>query len=308
MSVLQPPFQKLGWHSLPNETPDTQILRRTIIRELGTLGDAAIIAEARSRFAAFLTDHQSISPDDQGVILPIVAQYADAGTFDQLHAVARGAKDETEMRRYYAALMMVRDPALAQQAAQIAMSSEIPPQADSLRLQLVLQLSRVHAQLSWQLFRENSDRLMAAFVMNAPLIIAQYIPQTYWNQIPLPELETWVRAHVPAEMSEDVERGMESARFRLDVKARLVNAADAYLEGRHLQGAQLKGPQTQGLALEGAQRQGPQLEGAQRQIPQLAGAQLQIPHLQVAQLQAAQLQPPQPKAAQRQRDQLQGVD
>jgi len=228
-SLLMPAFEQLGWNARPNETPAVQRLRRNVIRELGTFGDPAIIEEARKRFAAFLADHKSISPDDQGIILNIVAQNADAATFETLHALARGGKDETELRRYYAALMAIRDPLLAQQAAQIALSAEIPPQADSLRLQLLQRLADRHQQLSWHVFIDNSERLLKPFAANAPLIVAQYMPEAFWSGIPLAELEAWVRAHVPAEMGVNVDRGMETARFKLAEKDRLVRDADAYL-------------------------------------------------------------------------------
>jgi aminopeptidase N len=228
-SLLNPVFERLGWNAKPDETPAVQILRRTVIRELGTLGDPAVIAEARKRFAAFLTDHKAISPDDQGVILSIVAQNADAATFESLHAVARAGKDETETRRYYSALMAVRDPLLAQQAAEIALSAEIPPQADSLRLQMLQRLADRHQQLSWQEFIGNSERLLKPFAPNGPLIVSQYIPESYWSGIPLAEVEAWVRAHVPTEMGENVARGMQTARFRLAEKDMLVRDADAYL-------------------------------------------------------------------------------
>jgi aminopeptidase N len=228
-AVLKPVFEQLGWEAKPGETPDVQALRRTAILELGSWQDQGIIDEARKRFAAFLTDRRSISPDDQGMILTIVAQYADAATFESLHAVARSAKDETELRRYYAALVAVRDPGLAQQAAQIALSTEIPPQAEALRLQLISQLAGEHQELSWRVFRENSERLLQPFAMDAPLIIAQMMPDAYWSGIPMAELEAWARAHVPAEMAESVDRGMETARFHLAEKNRLAGAADAYL-------------------------------------------------------------------------------
>jgi aminopeptidase N len=231
-SILQPALEKLGWTAKADETPDVQTLRRTIIRELGTLGDPAIIAEARKRFAAFLTDHNSISPDDQGVILRIVAQHADAAAFEQIHAVARASKDETEMRRYYIAMMSVQDPSLAQQAAQIALSTEIAPQADSLRLQLIRRIAVEHPQLAWQTFRDNSDRLLKPFGANAPLVAAEYMPGAFWKKVPLAEIETWVRAHVPSEMNSFIETGMETARFRLAEKDMLIAGTDQYLSSK----------------------------------------------------------------------------
>jgi aminopeptidase N len=227
-SILGPPFEQLGWSPKPGETPDVQNLRQIVIRQLGTLGDPGIIEEARRRFAAFVTDHAAIAPDAQEAILTVVAQYADVATFERLHAIARAAKDETEVRRYNAALMAVRDPALATQAADIALSPEIPAQAAALRLQLITDLAAAHQELSWGVFRQNSERLLKPFADDAPLIVAQYLPEAYWSGIPADEIEAWVRAHVPAEMSQSIDRGMEAVRFRVAEKDMLVRAADAF--------------------------------------------------------------------------------
>jgi hypothetical protein len=97
------------------------------------------------------------------------------------------------------------------------------------RLRLIGVLAREQPQLSWNTFSNNSEKLLASQVSFASLIIAQFIPEIYWNGVPLSELEAWVRAHVPAEMSPAVERGMETARFKLAEKAALVGEADAYL-------------------------------------------------------------------------------
>jgi aminopeptidase N len=228
-SILKPAFERLGWDPMPGETPGVQRLRRKLLSDLGTWGDPAVIDEARRRFSAFVTDHKAITPDYQAAILSIVAHYADAATFDQLHAIARAAADQTELERYYVALMQVRDPKLGAQAAQIALSSDIPPQADSLRVRLIFVLAREQPQLAWTTFSNNSEKLLAQQVAFAPLIIAQYVPEIYWNGVPLSDLETWVRAHVPAEMSPSVERGMETAHFKFAEKTALVHAADAYL-------------------------------------------------------------------------------
>jgi len=228
-SILRPAFDRLGWDPKPEETPGVQRLRRTLIGDLGIWGDPAVIEEARKRFSAFVIDHKAIAPDYQAPILSVVAHYADAATFAQLHAIAKAATEQSEVRRYYGALMQVHDPQLAAQSAQIALSSEIPPQSDSLRLQLVFTLSREQPQLAWSTFRNNSEKLLAPSTSFAPLVVAQYVPEVYWNATPLSDLETWVRAHVPAEMSSAVERGMETARFKFAEKTALVREADAYL-------------------------------------------------------------------------------
>jgi aminopeptidase N len=228
-TILAPAFDRLGWDARPNETPDIQTLRQSLIRELGRYGDQRVIDGARARFAAFLKDRKAIAPDAEAAILDVVAQHADAATFDSLHALARTAQDETELRRFYSALMAVRDPALAQHAADIALSGDIPAQADSFRVQLIVQLAADHPALSWRVFRDNNERLLKPFVMEGPIIVAQYVPAAYWRAVPPAEIESWIRSHVPAEMGPNVDRGMETLHFRLAEKERLVPAADAFL-------------------------------------------------------------------------------
>jgi aminopeptidase N len=231
-SVLQPAFAALGFDARPGETPAAPPLRRTLVRNLGIWGDATVIAEMHRRFSAFLADHRSLSPDDQEAVLSVVAHDADAAVYDQLRSLIRSAADASELQRYYLALAEVRDPQLAAKTAQFAISAEIPPQADMLRVGLVAELANEHPQLSWTTFSANVDKLLAYQADFAQLIIAQNVPQMFWNSIPLPDLETWVRAHVAAEMSPDVERGMETARFKLAEKENLAREADAYLRDR----------------------------------------------------------------------------
>jgi aminopeptidase N len=197
--------------------------------DLAEWGDESVIEEARRRFGAFVADRNAISPDDQATMLGIVATYADAATFEQLHAIARSAASEAEMRRFFGALMAVRDPLLAQQAAQIALSDEISPQADSLRMGLVVRIGLAHPELSWSTFTRNAPRLLAPFARYIPLISAQQVPVWYCNGVPMTDIEAWVRAQVPAEMGANIERGLQAARFRLVEKQRLPPEADAFI-------------------------------------------------------------------------------
>lgn len=231
-SLLQPLAVKLGWTAHPDETPGIQALRRRVLRDLGLWGDEAVIAEARRRFAAFVLDRKAITPDDQSMVLAIVAHHADAATFAQLHAVARSARGETELRRYYTALMRVGDPALAAQAMDIALSSEIPAQADAMRFDLAFGLADWHPRIAWRMLAENTEMLLKPVQPKGDMYLASYVPEAFWNSQPLEQLEGWLRNRVPPALGPDLARGMETARFKLSEKAALTLAADRFIAMR----------------------------------------------------------------------------
>jgi len=229
-SIVKTSAERLGWTAAADETPDVTALRRRLLADLGAWDDADTVAEAERRCNAFLADPASLSPDLQPTVLAIVAQHADAPTFAKLHALARQSRDETERERFYMALAAVRDPALAREVAQIAVSDELPPQAASTRLRIVLRLADRFPQLSWDTFTAHRQRLLEPFPMLEGLIISQYVPESYWDAMPLPQLQAWINANLPADAADTLERGMQTARFKVAEKQALIPAADAYIE------------------------------------------------------------------------------
>jgi len=229
-ALIKPVADGLGWDALPTETPDVGDLRDTLLRDLSRWDDQATIDEARRRFAAFVQDPQSLSADAQATLLAIVGQNADAATFAQLHTLAKSAKDDTFLQRCYVALARVRDPDLARQVVQIALSDEVPPQANTLGLRLIVTLAREHPRLSWDTYIAHQDELMKSVASEVrPLVIAEQPPAVYWDALPLDQLEAWVRANIPAGASDNLARGMETAHHLAAQKLALVKAADAYL-------------------------------------------------------------------------------
>jgi aminopeptidase N len=234
-SVLKPVANQLGWIAKAEEGPDVRDLRRMVLEDLGFWGDQGVVDEARRQFGGFVADHGTIEPDNQPFILNIVARNADPATFEQLRVLAKQATNDTDRQRFYLALANVHDRQLAGQVAEISVSPELPPEDALLRIYMVTRLSAEQPQLSWQTLTGHSDTLMAPLAGYAPSAMAEFVPATYWNGIPLAEIDSWLRAHEPEGMSANVDRGMETARFMLEEKTALVAAADSYIQAGHAQ-------------------------------------------------------------------------
>lgn len=231
---LQSLANRLGWDARADEAPGIQALRRKVLDDFGQWGDPATLAEARRRFAGFLADRASLRPDDQALVLGVVASHADEATFDQLHALLRSANGEAELQRYLQALTQVGDPRLATRVGQILLSAEIPAQAANLRIRSVMKLADRHPALSWKLFTENVAALKAPIEPFGDFTVAQSAPAVYWDALPLDALDAWVRSHVPAAMAPNISRGMETARYKRSEQQALIAATDAYLTAREV--------------------------------------------------------------------------
>ena len=231
-NLVRPLAQQLGWDARPDDTPGVQNLRRAVLGQLGAWGDPATVAEARKRFAAFVADRGTIAPDDQLMVMSIVASSATPAEFEQLHAIAKGAKNEAELRRYYQALTLVRDATLARKVGDIIVSDEIPKQAGTARRPLLVRLADMHPQLAWDLFTKNVDALLEPYAPFGLTFLAQEAPGLFWRAAPPEQLEAWIRQKAPAYMAPQLALGMETARFKHAQAAMMRNAADAVVAAK----------------------------------------------------------------------------
>src|SRR3546814_506028 len=94
------------------------------IRALGTMGDAAVLAEARRRFARLDSDPRALDGPAKGLWLDIVATNATAADWDKLHRLAQASKSSVERSMLYTLLGTAKDDALAQRALALSLTDE----------------------------------------------------------------------------------------------------------------------------------------------------------------------------------------
>src|SRR3546814_17163088 len=91
----------VGFDAKPGENPQVPVLRSALVSTLGGMGDKAVVAEANKRFAALASNPAALDGPLRNVWLRIIAENADAATWDKLRAMANGAKSDlrSEERR-----------------------------------------------------------------------------------------------------------------------------------------------------------------------------------------------------------------
>jgi aminopeptidase N len=151
IAKLQPIVARVGWESKPGEAPNTESLRSAVLATLGRLGDAHVIAEAKTRFQA-LVGGATLQPTEREAVLSIVATNADPATWDQIHTLAREAKTDLEKREYYELLGDARDEGLANRALALALSDEPAPTTAP---GIISSVSRLHPALALQFVDTN---------------------------------------------------------------------------------------------------------------------------------------------------------
>jgi len=229
-ALVHPLYDSLGWDPNPNDAPPVRQLRHAVIGSLGEWGDPGVIAEARKRFAAFIKDRSTLPPDEQSVVIDTVATYADQATFDQIHALAKSAKNETEGQRYFFALAMAKDPKLAEQAMEIGISSEIPPQAASSRPGFVFGTIDWNPALAFEFGKAHGKKIFEAMDGMNMVFIALYAPPAFADAAPLDQVQAWVTTLVPPGSDAFIQRGMASAKLAQQLRARIVQQADAAMQ------------------------------------------------------------------------------
>ncbi|MEA2786348.1 MAG: hypothetical protein QOF71_2452 [Candidatus Eremiobacteraeota bacterium] len=229
-NVVAPLVASLGWETTPGESVETGQLRRSAVAALGTWGDPAVIAEARTRFERSIADPASTNPEMQEVLTLVVATNADAAAFDRLHQLAQTAKDPTLAARYRAVLMRVRDPKLAARALDITMSAEIPPQQDGSRFRYVLAAADWNPKLAWAFFQTHSAALTKRFsLFEKMLILSNAVPAVFWDAATPDQLEGWLKANLPPRAGEYITKGVTRAKTDGAIRERLREDVRAFL-------------------------------------------------------------------------------
>ncbi|HWS78012.1 MAG TPA: M1 family metallopeptidase [Thermomonas sp.] len=225
--VLQPVLGKIGWNARAGDSAPVQLLRTTLIGTLAGLEDAAVIAEARRRFAAGPDDAEAMPPALRSLVTAIVANKADAATWDALHAMAKAEKTPLIKNQLYELLGIAEDKALGQRALELALTDE-PGATNSAGM--IGAVAGQHPDMAFDFavaHRAQVEKLVDASSQ------ARYYPGIgggSTDKAMIGKLRAFAEAHIPASARNATETAIANIEYRIKVRQERMPAIEAWLQ------------------------------------------------------------------------------
>jgi aminopeptidase N len=233
-AVLRPLFDRIGWDAAPSEPADHALLRARLVGVLGNFGDAAIVAEAKRRFADFVRDPASLPTALRETVTGLAGRMADRTTYDTLLGLARRATNTDERVRYYMAAAAARDPDLAREMLTLTLTDELPTTLTGRVISAVASAGE-HRDLAWNFVKANFNALAArqgpSFQDNFPAGLLSIFTDAAHAQ----ELADFAPAHATSGGHTVAVRAFERIMTDADFSAQQVPAVNAWAKGRMAQ-------------------------------------------------------------------------
>lgn len=229
-SVLAPRFASLGWDAKPNDSSDTTLLRSRLIGELGALGDPAVIAEARKRFAAYVKDPNTLPANLIGPTLGIVGRSADQATYNQLLTLAQTTPDYRQKVRFFSALSGAQDPKLAQQTLALTLSPQLAtvPQA-VIQLVAGVAFGGEQPDLALSFFRQHQAALFANQDALSRVFAIPALYGAFSDNAHADELAAYAKANLPPDAAPQIAKTVSRIRAAAALKTRLLPSVDRWV-------------------------------------------------------------------------------
>ncbi len=223
---LAPLMAQLGWDAKAGEPETTAPLRQQVIGVLSDLGDAPTIAEARRRYAAKDSDPTALPAALRKLVMAIVAENADAATWDALHSAALTEKSPMIKDQLYDLLAISKDEALAKRALALALTSE-PGQTVS--PSMIGAVANEHPELAFDFALANMSKVNGFVEANSR---ANFFPMLAEGSAKPATIDK-INAYASANLDQGSRRGADTAvariNLRIKIRAERLPAIDVWL-------------------------------------------------------------------------------
>ncbi|MDC8756398.1 M1 family metallopeptidase [Janthinobacterium fluminis] len=223
---LAPLMAKTGWTPRASEPDTVANLRAELIAALGRLGDPAVIAEARRRYAAQAGDPAAMPAALRRTILGVVAQNADSATWESLHAAALSEKTPLVRNHLYDMLAYSKDGALAQRALELALTDE-PGLTNSPAM--INMVAAHHPDLAFDFALAHLPQVNARVDSNSR---SRYFPRLASGSADpamIAKVNAYASSHLPADARADAATSVANIKYRIKLRKERLPTIDAWL-------------------------------------------------------------------------------
>jgi aminopeptidase N len=223
---LAPVMAQVGWTARQGEPSTVTNLRSQLIGVLSDLGDAKVIAEARRRYAAIDKDSSAVPGPLRKTILAVVAQHADAATWDSLRARAQLEKTPLLKANLYQLLGIADDAALAERALKLALTDE-PDLTTSAGM--ISAVAQQHPDMAFDFALANQEKINRRIDATSRSRYFARLAGGSSDPAMVGKLNAYAGANLAASSRGDVDAAIASIQDRVKVNAARLPEIDAWL-------------------------------------------------------------------------------
>ncbi|HEY8005194.1 MAG TPA: M1 family metallopeptidase [Phenylobacterium sp.] len=224
--LLAPELARVGYDPRAGEPVTEAVLRENLLLALTQIGDPAVRAEARRRFAAADGDLSRLGSHERRWVLVGAARSADAATFQTLRKLAREARDPLERNELYTYLATVEDETLAHEVLKLAVTDEAPTNFGP---QLVQDVASEHPALAWKFTLAS----LPAITHNLDTLgRSTFLPRIAAASKDLKlaaELAAYAAKNIPPDAQGEVRTALAQIRNNADIQARRLPQINAWI-------------------------------------------------------------------------------
>jgi aminopeptidase N len=235
--TLHPFMERVGWTPREGESSNVTKMRANLIASLGTLGDEAVIAEARRRVRAAESDPSALPAAIRTSALGVYAYNATTADYDALLQRARSAPDFVEQRRMWLLLSSAQDEQLARRTLAMTLGNDIPRQ---IRTQVISGVNAGHPRMGWDFLVANRATIEALLDPLQRLEFPTEIAAVSADPAMVGELERYA-ADFPEGARSSVSAATAAIRLRAQTVSERMPAVEAWIAQHAAGGGQTTG-------------------------------------------------------------------
>jgi aminopeptidase N len=225
---LTPVFAQVGWTARPGEPDTVTILRNQLIETLSALGDPAVIAESRRRYAS-QTEENALPAALRKSVLAVVARHADVATWNQLHEAALAEKTPLIKDQLYFLLSTTEDEGLARRALKLALTDE-PGATNSAAM--IAGVAQLHPDLAFDFAMSNLAAVNDKVDAPSRSVYFPMLGSRSADAAMIGKINTYANTHLTSDSRRSAATAVATVTDRIRVRRERLPMIDAWLADR----------------------------------------------------------------------------